>query len=115
MAIYYVAGSAATGCQINLECDRTSTFLFHIDGYNDQFHKFWCSQKLDRPWAGNKTCLLQVYDRVDRVNQNTSGPALTNTIYITGTKATVTPSVTPKGFNINLVDLLSWFNFSSRL
>ena len=91
LAICFVSGSAATGCQINLEC-ASITFLFHVDGYNIQFHELWCSPRI--PLSGNETCLLQVYDRADQINQNTSGPAVADTINVT-VAILPSPSVTP--------------------
>uniref|UniRef100_A0A1X7UFE9 Fibronectin type-III domain-containing protein n=1 Tax=Amphimedon queenslandica TaxID=400682 RepID=A0A1X7UFE9_AMPQE len=93
LLIHYVTGSVATGCQIKLDCDANITFLFHFDGYNDQFDKFQCTQELT--FVGIKTCLLQVYDRIGQVNQNTSGPAVTSTINVTGKIATQSTPTTP--------------------
>ena len=77
--IKYVKGSIATGCHVLMNCESDDPRIFDIDGYNKQYHKFWCSPK---PFYGIKICSIQAYDKV-KVEYESS-PAVQFNITVTG-------------------------------
>ena len=79
--IKYVKGSIATGCHVLMNCEFNNSLTFDIDGYNNQYHRFWCSPE---PFYGNKTCSIQAYDKVDEMVEFESGPAVQFIIMVTG-------------------------------
>ena len=79
--IKYVKGSIATGCRVLMNCEFDNLQNFDIDGYNKQYHKFWCSPI---PFDGVRTCSIQAYDRVYEVVESKSGPAVEFNITVTG-------------------------------
>ena len=81
LKIKYVNGSIATGCRVSMNCESDNPLTFDIDGYNKQYHKFWCSPII---FYGIKTCSIQTYDKVYEVIESKSGPAVQFIITVTG-------------------------------
>ena len=83
--INYVNGSIATGCHVLIICESDYPQAYDIDGYNDQYHRFWCSPQ---PFYGIKTCSIQAYDKVYEVVESKNGPAVQFNITVTVTTQT---------------------------
>ena len=79
--IKYIKGSIATGCRVLMNCEFDDPRTFDIDGYNKQYHRFWCSPI---PFYGIKTCSIQAYDKVYEVVESKSGPAVQFNVTLTG-------------------------------
>ena len=73
LLLEYAKGSVATGCHIKLFCDSEKPLEFNIEGFNKIFHKVWYIPPFSDK---SRVCLLNGYDKVGKLIEDKSGPAV---------------------------------------